>query len=269
MLIGSSTGIGIQRQMGSISSGLRKNFERLSSGRRINRASDDAAGLAIAERLSAMVSGLSQADRNVADGVSLANVADGAMSSQGDSLIRMRELAVQSANGTLSDSDRQALNSEFNALRDEVDRVSNTTEFNGTPLLQGNSIDMQAGTDGTANSRITIDTADTSAANLNIVGLDIGTQGGAQTSIADIDAAIDQVNSSRGDIGATVNRLDAARNNISTEIENTTASLSRIQDLDVASESSDLANNNVLMRAALATMGHANNMKGMLVSKLL
>lgn len=269
MLIGSSTGIGIQRSMGSIGSGLRKNFERLSSGKRINRASDDAAGLAIAEKLSAMVSGLSQADRNLADGVSLANVADGAMSSQGDALIRMRELAVQSANGTLNDTDRQALNSEFNALRDEVDRVASTTEFNGTPLLQGNSINMQAGTDGGANSQIAINTADTSAANLNINGLNIGTQGGAQSSLADIDAAIEQVNSSRGDVGATVNRLDAARSNISTEIENTTASLSRIQDLDVARESSDMANNNVLMRAALATMGQANTMKGMLVSKLL
>lgn len=266
--INSNTTLGIQRQIGSIQNRLSLNFQRLSSGRRVNNASDDAASLAIGEKLSALVSGMTQASRNVDDGISLAQVSDGAMASQGDMLVRMRELAVQAGNGTLNDSDRAALQDEFSALQSEVDRVAQGTNFNGTSLLQGGSVNMQVGVSGGSGDQIAVPTPDTTAAALGVNGANIGTQGGAQTALDDIDAAISQLSNSRADVGAVVNRLESTRNNLGTSIENTASSLSRLVDLDVAGEFASMSANSVQLRAAIATHRQANNTKGLLVNLL-
>jgi flagellin len=259
--------LGTERQIGATRRRLVQNFERLSSGRRINRASDDAAGLAIAERLSALSAGYSTAIRNAADGTSLTQVADGAMSEQGSALGRMRELALQSANGTLNASDRTALNAEFNALRDEVDRVATSTNFNGIDLLQGGGgTAMQVGVDGGAGDQINVPNVDTRAAALGLGGLDIGTQAGAQAALSQMDTSIDLVSQSRGQVGAVANRLEAAGSNLATQRENTMASLSRIRDLDVAHESSSLSSNQTLLRMGILTQRQGNNTRGMLLN---
>ncbi|MFH1132838.1 MAG: flagellin [Pseudomonadota bacterium] len=258
----------IERYLGRVGNRVQKNFEKLSSGRRINRASDDAAALSIAEKLRSLVSGMEMAVRNVDDGVSLANVAEGAMGSQSAMLTRMRELSIQSANGTLGPDERAALNAEFTALRDELDRVARTTQFNDMSLLEGANIQMQAGATADAASTISIGTSATTADALGLTSLSIDTQAGAQSSLDSLDSAIQTVSNNRGDVGAAVNRLYAARNNLSTAAFNMTASLSRLQDLDVASESAALARNSIQMRAAIAVHRQANDTKGLFVSLL-
>ena len=263
---GNSLDINISNSMRKAKRGLMRSMERLASGFKINSASDDAATLAMAEKLSAEVASLGAAQRNVDYGAALGQVADAAMSSQGDMLVRMRELSVQSANGTLNDSDRAALQTEFNQLREEVDRVASTTQFNGQDLLQGGSTEMQVGTGGSAADRITVNFGDTSAASLSLSGMDIGTQAGAQSAMAGLDSAISSVASARGDMGAAVNRMQSAQNNLSVQAENTAASLSRMMDTDVAAEASAMAMNSNQLRAGISVMKASNRSKGMLVN---
>jgi len=245
---------------------LSNNLGRLSSGKRLVRASDDAAGLAIAQKLRAQLGSLEQASRNVDHGVSLGQVADSAMGDQGDMLIRMRELAVQSANGTLGDAERASIQQEFNELRAEVDRVASSTDFNGQSVLTGQSFDMQAGTGAGAADVVTVNTPDTRAATLGLAPLNVATQGGAQAALGGLDDAIAQVASGRGEVGAAVNRLHSARSNLAAAVQNTASSLSRIADADVASEASSLAANSVLMRSGIAMQRQANTTKGLLVN---
>ena len=262
----SRTDLSTMRSISKAKGAMQKSLERLSSGFRINSASDDAAALAIAEKMRAELAALDAASRNVDYGTSLGQVADAAMSSQGDMAIRMRELAMQSANGTLNDSDRAALQNEFNQLRSEIDRVASTTQFNGQDVLQGGSVDMQVGTGGTAADRITVDLADTSAATLSLGSLDISSQSGAQAALGTLDSAISSIAAERGSMGASLNRLTSARDNLGAAVQSTASSLSRIMDTDYAAETTNLSMKSNMLKAGVSVLAASNKAKGLLVN---
>ena len=223
---------------------LQKTFEKLSSGQRINRASDDAAGLAIAEKLGQALKGLEQGMDNVHDGLSMLQVADGGMDQVSENLHRMRELAMTSANGTLNAEQRDAVQQEFAALKDEVNRISGSTQFNGTNLLDGSAgtVDIALGTDdGGTPATIGADLStgvDATSLGLSTSRVDGADGSNALSAVADIDAALSQVSEHRASLGATSNRLISAHRNLSVAMENTYAAQSRILDTDYAQESS-------------------------------
>lgn len=251
--------------LGGIDRELLVHSSRLASGKRITKAADDAAGLAIVEKMRAELASLDQASRNVDHGVAVTRIADGAMASQGDNLVRMRELAMQAANGTLSDSDRQTIQSEMSALRDEIDRVSESTSFNGKPLLAGDTVEIQVGT--TATGSLPLDTPDTSATALGL-NVDVSTVEGARDALATIDAASEQLSAARGDLGAAENRLNYAADEIGSRRLATAASHSRIADADIGGESSGLASATLRMQAAIAMQKKSHGLQGLLVSAL-
>jgi flagellin len=246
-------------------------LERLSSGLRINSAKDDAAGLSISTRFDAQIRGLTVAQRNANDGISMMQTAEGGLDETVNNLQRMRELAVQSANGTLDDTqDRTAIDAEFQARVAEIDRVAQQTTFNGINVLDGSttSVDIQVGAD--ANQTITVTFADMQAAALNGgTGLgDVTTAANAQTAIAAIDTALDEVSAQRGEFGAVQNRFESTINNIATSIENQSAANSRIQDADFAAESAKLAKSNVLQQAGISVLAQANARPNQVLSLL-
>ena len=242
-----------QRNLFNSTAQLGGNFARLSSGLRISSASDDAAGLGISERMRADVRSYGVASRNAQDG------AEGSLNEVSDILGRMRELSMQSSNGTLSADDRSTLNGEFQQLVEEVDRISATTQFNGVQLLDGTntSISIQVGINGTANDTISVTGADTTASTLGVNG-GISSQSAATTMLASIDTAINSVNSSRGTLGAQQNRLDSTLRSLASVRENTSAAESRIRDVDVAFETADLTRNSILQQAATSVLAQAN-----------
>jgi flagellin len=265
------TSLNAQRNLMKTERGLGTAMQRMSSGLRINNASDDAAGLAISEKLRSEVRSLSQAQRNANDGISLLQTAEGALAEGNDMLIRMRELAVQSANGTLGSSERTALNEEFTALRSEMDRIANVTEFNGTKLLDGSvsgGLTFQVGVDNVAaNDRITVSISDSDAAGMGISsGMTLSTVTGARTALGLIDTAISNVASRRGEIGAAQNRLVSTINNLSASHENLSAANSRIRDADVASESASFARSQILMQAGVSVLAQANQLPSLALS---
>ena len=248
-----------QRHMLTVTQRLQRNFARLSSGLRIATAADDAAGLAISERMRAQIRSYSVAARNAQDGISLAQTAEGAMGEITNLLSRMRELAMQSANGTLSTGDRAPLQVEFSALIQEIDRVANDTEFNSLPLLNAaTTVAIQVGID--QGETIDLTFVDVRAAALGIDTLDIGTQAGADAALAAtaLDAAITTLNTRRGDLGAGQNRMTSALASILTARENLSASESRIRDVDVAAETADLTRNSIMQQASVSILQQAN-----------
>jgi flagellin len=250
--------INAQRNLAGITTRLSGNFARLSSGMRIATAADDAAGLAISERMRAQIRGLNVANRNAQDGVSLAQTAEGSLQEVSNNLNRMRELAVQAANGTLSATDRATLDTEFQALVTEIDRVASQSTFNGVTLLDGSttSLDIQVGVN--AGETITVNLADTTTATLGVTGLDVTSAANASAALAAIDTAIDSVTSTRGSLGADQNRLTSAMASILNTRENLSAAESRIRDVDVATETSDLTRNSILQQAAVSVLAQAN-----------
>jgi flagellin len=236
-------------------------FNKLSTGLRIATAADDAAGLAISERLRAATRSLDVASRNANDGISLVQTAEGALNESNALLVRMRELAVQASNETLSNTDKNTLQEEFANLKNEITRIANSTSFNGTNLLNtaSNVLTIQVGTGTTAGTdTIDITSGAATATDLAINTLDIGSGGSASTAITAIDTAINSVASLRGQLGAAQNRLQSAVNNISVQFENLSAAESRIRDVDVAKESANLTRNSILQQAALSILGQAN-----------
>jgi flagellin len=241
-----------------------KNLEKLSSGYRINRAGDDAAGLAISEKMRAQITGLETASKNASDGISLIQTAEGAMTEVHSMLNRMVELAQQSANGTYdNDVDRNNLQMEFTALSKEIDRISSGTSFNGTKLLDGSlsstGLTLQIGETSAAFNQITVTIAKTDSATLGIdtaVGVDNQTKAAAAVSI--LKTAINTVSSTRGRLGATQNRLEHTINNLSVASENMTAAESRIRDVDMAKEMMSYTKNNILVQASQAMLAQAN-----------
>ncbi len=254
---------------------LDRSLERLSSGYRINKAGDDAAGLAISEKLRAKTRGLIQAQRNASDGISLIQVAEGGLEEIQNILVRLRELGVQAASDTIGGQERRYLNEEYQSLKEEVDRIANVTEFNGTVLLDGTggSLDFQVNTGGQnllGVDRITFDAfkSDVNADKLGLEELSIDSKVNAQRSLSILDNAIEDVSSIRGELGAIDNRLTSTIRNLSVSIENLTAANSRIKDVDVAVETSELTRNNILMQAGTAVLQQANSIPKMALSLL-
>ncbi|MAE57898.1 MAG: flagellin FliC [Halobacteriovorax sp.] len=253
-----------QRNLRGTRLGMQQSLERLSSGQRINRAGDDAAGLAISENLKAQIRGLGQAERNAEDGISLVQIAEGALGEVSNILIRLRELAVQAASDTIGATERKFLNVEFEQLTSEVDRIANSTEFNRVPLLNGTGavFDIQIGTrNDPISDRLTFDasSADVNVAALGLNLASVADKISAQNSLSSIDQAIVSVSGIRADFGALQNRLQSTINNIATSIENLSAANSRVRDTDIASETANLTKQNILMTAGTSVLAQANS----------
>jgi flagellin len=264
--------INAQRNMMRTQDELGTSLSRLSSGMRITAAKDDAAGLAISEKLKAQIRGLSQDERNAQDGISLVQTAEGALNEVSGALIRMRELAVQAATGTLGTEERGYLNDEFGALMTEIDRIANVTEFNGKYLLNGAAsagVDFQVGLTKSSNDQITAKIGSTKSASLAAGTLDdakIDTQTNAKNALSVIDDAIKDISGTRGGLGATQNRLAITVNNLATQRENISAANSRIRDVDVASETVNMTRSQILMQAGVAVLAQANQLPSMALS---
>ena len=246
-----------QRNLGAVSGRLQGNFSRLSSGLRIATAADDAAGLGISERMRSQIRSFSAAGRNAQDGVSLAQTADGAMQEIGNNLGRMRELAVQASNGTLTTGDRATLNNEFQELISEIDRIATQTSFNGVSLLDGTTatVGIQVGIN--SGQTISMTMTDVDAAALALTG-DVTSAANAGTALGVLDSAINSVSTGRGVLGAGINRMNSAIQSIASARENLSAAESRIRDVDVAMETADLSRNSIMQQAAVSVLAQAN-----------
>lgn len=246
------------RSINEAKSGIEDSFDKLSSGRRINKASTDPANLAVAIELLANVKTSAVASRNISDGISVAAIAEGSLSTAGEITGRMGELATQAANGTLSDSQRSVLNQEYQALSSELDRISGSTEFNGRALLDGSgSMSLQVGTDSSANSQIQMSLPGVSSAQLGLAA-DISTQQGAMQAIDQTKASIESITTAQAEIGSVVSRLESAYDNLKISELNQQAAASRIMDTDVAAESANFIANNIRLKASVAIQAQAN-----------
>ncbi|MFZ2988328.1 flagellin domain-containing protein [Ideonella sp.] len=258
-----------QRNLNSSQSALATSMQRLSSGMRINSAKDDAAGLAIAERMHAQVRGMNVAIRNANDGISMAQTAEGALAKVGDSLQRMRELAVQARNSTNSSSDKDSLNKEFAELQKEITRVLGGTAFNGKHMLGADATDMdfQIGANTTTDDVITVTTtdmtgnSDISAVTGSAAVIDsTATNGAIGDVIDDIDTAIDTINDERATFGATQSRFDAVIANLQQSVEAQSAARGRIMDADFATETANMSKAQILQQAGTAMVAQANQL---------
>ena len=252
--------INAQRNLDNTTNRLAKSLQRLSSGLRITRAADDAAGLAISENFRAEVRSLGQAQRNSNDAISLLQIAEGALNETSGLLIRMRELSVQASNGTLGSSERVTLNNEFQDLGAEITRIAAVTQFNGTLVLNGASaITFQIGTQNASSDRISVSSVDASASAIGITSTtNISSATAAQTTLDTLDSAISTVASLRATFGTVQNRLESTIRSLAVAIENTAAAESRIRDVDFASETAELTRNQVLQQAGISVLGQAN-----------
>lgn len=238
-----------------------KSLEKLSSGLRINRAGDDAAGLAISEKMRGQIRGLDQAQRNAQDGISLIQTAEGALNETHSILQRMRELAVQSANDTnTTEEDRKALQAEFVELRNEIDRISDQTEFNTKKLLNGttSSVTFQIGANTGQTLSVALKEMNSTALQINTIDISSGDATDISGHISTIDAAINTVSDFRSNLGAIQNRLEHTINNLGTASENLTAAESRVRDVDMAKEMMEFTKNSILTQAAQAMLAQAN-----------
>ena len=263
--------INAQRLLAQNSQRLAKSVERISSGVRINKASDDAAGLAVSEALRSDIRAMRQAMRNANDGISMINVTEGALNEQSSILIRLRELASQSSTGTVGSTERQTIQLEFNSLRNEVDRITESTTFNGQGLIDGalasgiaaaSQVVLQIGINSNSNSQINLNeemnlSAITSTA-LNIQNLSLTNIDAALTALAALNTAISSVAQGRGKGGAVQNRLTRTIQNLGVTIENLQAAESSIRDADIAEEIAELTRNQILVQSATAMVGQAN-----------
>lgn len=252
---------------------MQRNLERLSSGYRINRAADDAAGLAISENLKAQIRGMKQANRNANDGISLAQVAEGGLNEISNMMIRMRELAIQSASDTISDVERGFVDMEFQGLKKEIQRVAEVTEYNGQELLNGlgGVYEIQVGVrNDPFQDRITFDAtqADVTLEALGLTSESLAAKDPARNTLSVIDAALTRVNGTRADLGAFQNRLVSTINNLNIAHENLSAANSRIRDADVAEETAEMTRNNIMMQANMATLNQANGVTNLALKLL-
>lgn len=255
--------IAAQRALGITKNNLDNNLRKMSSGERITRASDDAAGLAISEKLKAHIRGLRQAKRNSDDGVSLIQTAEGAINEISNIIIRLRELSIQAASDTVGDTERGFSNIEFTNLLEEIQRISKGTEFNGRKLLDGTGglVEIQVGIhNDPMQDRIKYDSTetDTTVESLALTGEGIASKESAQLSLAKLDDALVRINGTRANLGALQNRLQSASNTIAIAEENFSAANSRIRDVDVAAETADMAKNNILAQAGVSVLAQAN-----------
>ena len=248
------------RMLGITQSAQSKTIERLSSGYRINRAGDDSAGLQISEKMRKEIKGLSQASLNAQDGVSCAQTAEGAMSTVTDMLQRMNELAVKSANGTLSDSDRLDIQDEMDQLKKEIDRIGESTKFNELYLMKDDNqnVCIQAGSDSDSRDKITFMLEKMNSKSLGVDSLDVTTESGATNSIDTIYDAIKTVSKQRSSLGAVQNRLDYTKGNLDNIVENETSAESKLRDTDMASAILDFSKNRISELAGYAMLTNAS-----------
>jgi flagellin len=258
--------IAAQRNLAISTAQLGRSVERLSSGLRIARAADDAAGLGLSETLRAHVRSVNQAVRNASDGISLAQIADGAAATIGSLLARMRELASQSATATVGPTERSFIDREFLALRSEIDRIAQVTEFNGQALISGTAasrtFNVQIGfKSGTGNTlAMELNDLTIAATGLNISAVNVSVAVNAQSALVNIDSAISAVANARGNFGSLQNRLEAAVSNLRVTSENLTAAESRVRDADVALETAVFTKNQILVQAGISILAQANTL---------
>ena len=270
-IFNNTASINAQNLLGQNNNRLSNSVERISSGLRINKAADDAAGLAISEGLRSDIRTLRQAVRNSNDGVSLINIAEGALNEQSGMLIRLRELASQAATGTTGSTERATIQLEFNALRNEIDRITHTTVFNDQKLVDGslassvssaNQIFIQVGMDNNANSRINLneqlDLKAITVSALNIDSLSVTSASGALDALEAVNTAIGAVTAIRGQVGSVQNRLVRTISNLNISVENLQAAESQIRDADIAQEVALLTRNQIMVQASTAMVGQAN-----------
>ncbi len=254
-----------QRALANNTRELGKSFERLASGQRIINAGDDAAGLSVSEHLRGHIRSMAQAERNANDGIAFAQVAEGGLTEISNIMIRLRELAVQAASDTIGDKERGYINEEAGQLVQEVDRIANVTQFNGTPLLNGEApngkLQIQVGIQAAETDRINFDTSenDVRASALGVDGVSYTSIDDARSALDSIDNGLGKVLASRARLGAVQNKLQATSNSIGVAKENLTAARSRIADTDVASETSALVRGNILQSAGISVLAQANS----------
>lgn len=253
-----------QRNLNKTANAMTGHIEKLSSGLRINKAGDDAAGSAISSQLTAYEQGLKQANRNANDGVSLIQTAEGAMNEMTGIVQRMRELSVQAANeGTMDSTERGYLDQEFQLLESELDRIVNVTEYNGQKLVDGSvssGVSFQVGMKNTGNDRISISISNSNSTSLGLNDESLSSASNAQKAIAALDTALQTINTTRGTLGATQNRLEATMSNLSAMHENMAAGNSRIKDVDVAEESAAFTRSQILSQAGTSMLAQANSL---------
>lgn len=254
--------ISAQRNLGVSSGSLARSVERLSSGLRITRAADDAAGLGLSETLRAHIRSINQAVRNSSDGISLTQIADGAAATIGNLMARLRELASQSSSGTVGATERSYIDQEFVALRSEIDRIAQVTEFNGQALTSGSTISftMQVGFKSGTGNTLTMDLNQLTISALGLSSVNVSTAANAQSALSNIDSAISAVATARAEYGSLQNRFEATIANLEVSSENLTAAESRIRDADIAYETSQFTKNQVLVQTGIAVLAQANTL---------
>ena len=262
-----------QRNLGSTNKAQQGSLEKLASGTRIVRAADDAAGMAISEKMRASIRSIRQDTRNANDGISMIQTAEGGMNEIGNILVRFRELSIQAASDTIGDAERGFIDKEVSQLKGEIDRISQSTEFNGRKLLsgEGDKLEVQIGQGNKADTdRFEFDLSATNASadRLGVSGLSVKDKESAQSNLDTIDGAIQTLSSSRANLGAMQNRLQSVVNNLGVYDENLSAARSRISDIDMASETAELSKNNILSQAGVSVLSQANQ-NPMLALKLM
>jgi len=262
-----------QRNLKNSQDEISNSFAQLASGNRINKAGDDAAGLAISENLKAQIRSSRQAYRNASDGISMVQVAEGGMNEIGNIVVRLRELGIQAASDTVGDRERGFINKEVDQLKSEMQRISDVTTWGSTKLLDGSSpqFDFQVGIhNNESEDRISFKANENAVTidALGLAGVDYTSKEGAQTALASLDDAQNMLNGTRSSLGALQNRLQSTLNNLSTSDENLSAANSRIRDTDVARASSELAKNNILLQASTSTLAQANQTSGLALKLL-
>jgi flagellin len=277
-LLANVTSLTAQRQLRESQTSLEGSLSRLSSGLRINRAADDAAGLGISENLKADIRSLAQAQRNANDGISMTQVAEGAMNEMQGIVGRMRELAVQASNGTLGQTERDYIQTEFDELKAEIGRLAEVTEFNGTKLLNGEAsagLGIQIGIHASDNDRLTMSITRLTASTLGnastsdfIASMSLSSASSARDSLAVFDSAIQSLSNARAKLGAVQSRMSVAVTNLSSAHENLSAANSRIRDVDVASETANMTRYQILTQAGVAVLGQANQLPSLALSLL-
>jgi flagellin len=259
-----TTSLAAQRNLNNVTKERSDTFEKMSSGQRINKASDDAAGLAISEKLKAEVVGSRQATRNAGDGISMIQTAEGGLEEVSNILVRLRELSVQAASDTVGDQEREFSDLEYQQLTQEIDRIAQSTQFNGTKLLtgEGDQKDFQIGTGNDDFADRISYLPDETNASLDALGLDstgVSSKGDAQSNLESIDSAINSVNGNRANLGALQNRLQSTIQNLDVKAENLSAANSRIRDTDYAKATAEAASQGIIEQASTAVLAQANN----------
>lgn len=251
-----------QKNLGANQSKLAQSFNRLSSGLRVNSAADDAAGLAISESMKSQIRSYTVAERNASDAISMSQTAEGALGEVHGILGRMRELAMQSANGSMQDQDRAHISAEFTQLQEEITRIQGSAKFNGVTLINTDStrITFQVGLNNATSDQIGLSFGGLDLASVNATNIQVGSMGSAQAALAEIDAAINSVSTQRAHYGAAMNRMEVATANIQTMRLNLSAANSRIVDVDVADETSKMSRNQVLTQAGVSILAQANQL---------